>query len=350
MKKLYSLQGDKKSLLEEILNRNRRRLSKQLLQRTTKASNSLSKTYQSTKSTFAKNTTKVKVNTILKAIGFRKAKKSLPILINYVLRKTGEMYNELGEVITNNKIDEEAKRFNLMNDADNKKRFAKSIKEGSLKHRQILHLSYSLPNNNPSNKEKLLKVAESLGDVFPEHKYVYGLHNNTKNMHLHIVVKCKNDVTKKRLRIGGKELVNINKYLYNKCQEQGIDLVATNTKKKQEANKKLHKLPDFMKKTAPKFCEMYEKNSFSYISANKSTLESLKKLDMKEEDIKKFLWLYHENKQQAIYSINNSPKIFGLNKHRLSQYKKQNNGKGFTLRKVDISFVKKTQQLKERER
>lgn len=349
MKKSYKLDNNKKSILEEILERNRKRLARRVF--VSNSSMRLKSHYESHKK-FTKGDFKSyqshgkshRVNTILKAIAFRKSKKSLPILINYILNNASEMYNELGEIITKNKIDEEGQRFNLIEDANNKKAYAKDCKEKSLKHRQILHLMYSLPNNKEENKEKLLALAESFKDIFPDHKYVYGLHSNTNNMHLHIAIKCKNDVTKKRLRIGGKELIAINKYLYNKCQDLGIDLVATNIKKQKQANTKLHKnkLPDFMKKTSPKFVEMYNNDNFPYIDANKSTIDALKKLKLDEENIKKFLWLYNENKKQAIYSINKSPKIFGLTPHRVNTYKKENNNKGFTLRKVEIRFKDKS--------
>ena len=47
---------------------------------------------------------------------------------------------------------------------------------------------------------------------------------------------------------------------------------------------------------------------------------------MDKENIKKFLWLYEENKKLAIYSVNKMPFIFSLKE-------KVNN---FTLRKVSL--------------
>ncbi len=87
-KKIYS-----RDLLEEILNRNRKMLSKRALRNSSRIKQTRNRT--NINGRFNNN----KVNTIFKSIGHRKNCDSLKISLEYVLRKTPALENELGLII-----------------------------------------------------------------------------------------------------------------------------------------------------------------------------------------------------------------------------------------------------------
>lgn len=341
--------------LEDLINKHRRTLAKKQLS----VSLRKTQTYSHKKSNIAKldnnssnNRVYKKRNnspTILKVLGWRKKGDSLKILMNYILQNTNFLENELGEAITDKSISkaDENDRFNLIKDIDNKKKYARNCDEENLKNRQLCHTVFSLPNNRVVNERVLHKtLRETLPHIFAGHKYVFGIHTNTSNMHVHIAFKTKNDVTNQQIRLNPQELVKINKILYKACLQNNVNMEKLGLEpiplKKSKTIDKDKKLPDFILKTAPKWCENYKNNSFLKVDGNIATINKLKELQMNDEQINSFLNLYNEDKKLAIYVINNMPKLFNMTNKQLNDYNKLNNKDGFTLRQVQVKVADTT--------
>ncbi len=312
-------------ILEEIIKQARKNKASLYINNPIKLKKSKNKEAQT------KEIKKIKsnVNTIFKVIGWRYCAKSLQNTLHYISKNADILVNECGELINKESINKEVQRFKLLNEVDTLTTNNNGVKKKQL-NRQFGHFIFSLPNNEEENKEKFQEVAKSLADIFVGFKIVYAIHNNTKHQHMHFVIHCQNDIYNKKLRLQTKDLFHINEKLFNICKELNMNLVQEQNEIKKPKIKdktiKQTKLPDFVKKSAPLFASKYINNNFEDISCNNSTLNKLRDLGMDKENIKKFLWLYEENKKLAIYSVNKMPFIFSLKE-------KVNN---FTLRKVSL--------------
>ncbi len=325
-KKIYS-----RDLLEEILNRNRKMLSKRALRNSSRIKQTRNRT--NINGRFNNN----KVNTIFKSIGHRKNCDSLKISLEYVLRKTPALENEIGELISLDKVSKEINRYDLIPDEHNLKDPSKPISDDNLKSRQIWHCVFSLPNNDAEIEDFKSSMRKVLDEEFKGHKYIFGIHDDTKNMHAHIIVKEKNDLTNRKLRIGTKDLYDLNKKLRDSCINHGISMDSNQSKmveydidkeviSKVNKKKKKKKLPQYYYKTIPLWVEMYKKNKFEQLETNKSTTNRLKDLGMSDEDINMFLNMYKENKSVASGTINKNPSLFNIKKPK----------EWFTLRKTEV--------------
>ncbi len=305
MQRRYS-KPHEKDLLEEILNRNRKMLSKRALRNSSKTKKTTDRTNKSN------NTAGV---TIFKSIGHRKNSSSLKSALEYVLRKTPTLENEMGELIDGDKLAKEIKRYDLIPDELNLKDPSKPISDENLKSRQIWHCMFSLPNNEADIEDFKSALREVMAEEFVGHKYEFGVHNDTNNMHAHIIVKEKNDLTNRKLRVGTKDLYDLNRKLQDSCINHGISMDRSQSnlveydidkelisKVKKKAKKKA--LPQFYYKEVRKWADMYHKDSFPQLETNKSTTDRLKKLGMDNEHINMFLNLCRENKSLATGAIN----------------------------------------------
>lgn len=329
MPKRYSKVYEK-DLLEEILNRNRKMLSKRALRNS-------SKTKKTTDRTNKSNNTGA-VNTIFKSIGHRKNSGSLKSALEYVLRKTPTLENEMGELISLDNLSNEINRYDLIPDELNLKNPNKPISEDNLKSRQMWHAMFSLPNNIVDIEAFKKAVREVLDEEFVGHKYAFGIHTNTDNPHVHFIIKEKNDLTNRKLRIGTKDLYSLNRKFQEACIKQGISVdksqsslveydIESAIKPKNKENKK--KLPPFYHQKVSNFAKMYAQDSFPQLETNKSTTDRLKKLGMSDEHINMFLNLYAENKSLATGAINENSGLFNIKKpkekfnlRRMEVYKK----------------------------
>jgi hypothetical protein len=301
-------------LLEEILRKNRARVK------------GLSNTKIAPNRRNHKNNTSSKNNqikfqpvaTVFKVLGWRKTKDSLGIVMNYVFKNTTHIYNELGMELSKTDMQTEKARFDLTESEAN---------------RQLGHFMFSLPNTNNSKEALLAVLNNHLPDLFSGHKYFIAIHGNTDHLHAHIVLKTKNDITRKQIRLNPSTLYKTNYELNNACISKGLDLSKAPFF---EESVEKQKFPDFLRKTCPLWIDMYKKSTFSGISANNSTIVALKRLGLKEKHIRSFLHLYKEDKRKALWSINNRPDLFGIDKETLNDYNNLYNVNGFTLRKVEV--------------
>ncbi len=326
MQRRYSKPYEK-DLLEEILNRNRRMLSKRALRNSSKTKKTRDRTNKSN------NTAGV---TIFKSIGHRKNSSSLKSALEYVLRKTPTLENEMGELIDGDKLAKEIKRYDLIPDELNLKDPSKPISDENLKSRQIWHCMFSLPNNEADIEDFKSALREVMAEEFIGHKYEFGIHNDTNNMHAHIIVKEKNDLTNRKLRIGTRNLYSLNRKFQEACIKHGISVdksqsslveydIESSIKPKNKQDKK-KKLPPFYHQKVSNFAKMYAQDSFLQLETNKSTTERLKKLGMDNEHINMFLNLYAENKSLATGAINENSGLFNIKKPK----------EKFNLRRMEV--------------
>lgn len=316
-----------KDLLEEILNRNRKMLSRRALRNSSRVKKTTDRTNKSSNNAGI---------TIFKSIGHRKNSGSLRNSLEYVLEKTPTLENEMGELISLDKLTQEINRYDLIPDELNLKDPKKPISEDNLKSRQIWHCMFSLPNNEADIEDFKSAIREVMAEEFVGHKYNFGIHNDTNNMHAHIIVKEKNDLTNRKLRVQTKDLFDLNKKLQDSCINHGIsmdksqaslveyDINESISKSKKKVKKK--KLPQCYYKTIPLWVEMYRSNKFKQLETNKSTTERLKKLGMSDENINMFLNMYAESKSFASGAINKNPSLFNIKKPK----------EWFNLRRMEI--------------
>ncbi len=326
MQKRYSKPYEK-DLLEEILNRNRKMLSKRALRNSSKTKKTTDRTNKSN------NTGGV---TIFKSIGHRKNCGSLKSALEYVLRKTPTLENEMGELISLEKVTKEINRYDLIPDELNLKDPSKPICDENLKSRQMWHCMFSLPNNNANIEDFKSAIREVMAEEFVGHKYDFGIHNDTNNMHAHIIVKEKNDLTNRKLRIGTRNLYDLNRKLQDSCINHGIAMDRSQTNlveydideriEKPKKKKQKKALPQFYYKAVRKWADMYYQDSFPQLETNKSTTDRLKKLGMDNEHINMFLNLYVENKSLATGAINENSGLFNIKKPK----------EKFNLRKMEV--------------
>ncbi len=327
MQKRYS-KPHEKDLLEEILNRNRKMLSKRALRNSSKTKKTTDRTNKSA------NTGAV--NTIFKSIGHRKNSDSLDSALRYVLKNTDTLENEMGELIYGDKVIKEISRFDLIPDYYNLKDPNKPISEDNLKSRQMWHSIFSLPAGKVNIDNFKSAIREVMSEEFTGHKYEFGVHNNTDNVHAHLIIKEKNDLSNKKLRIGTKDLYSLNRKFQEACIKHGIsvdksqsslveyDIESSIKPKNKQAKKK--KLPPFYYQKVSNFAKMYAQDSFTQLETNKSTTARLKKLGMDNEHINMFLNLYAENKSLATGAINENPSLFNIKKPK----------EKFNLRKMEV--------------
>jgi hypothetical protein len=327
MQKRYS-KPHEKDLLEEILNRNRKMLTKRALRNSSRTKKTRDRTNKSS------NTGAV--NTIFKSIGHRKNSDSLDSALRYVLKNTDTLENEMGETLHNDNINQEISRFDLIPDELNLKDPSKPISEDNLKSRQMWHCMFSLPNNESDIEDFKSAIREVMAEEFVGHKYDFGIHNDTNNMHAHIIVKEKNDLTNRKLRVGTRNLYDLNRKLQDSCINHGIAMDRSQTnlveydideriaKPKKKKQKKA--LPQFYFKAVRKWADMYHQDSFPQLETNKSTTDRLKKLGMDDEHINMFLNLYRENKSLATGAINENSGLFNIKKPK----------EKFNLRRMEV--------------
>lgn len=328
MQRRYSKPYEK-DLLEEILNRNRKMLSKRALRNSSKTKKTTDRTNKSN------NTGGV---TIFKSIGHRKNSGSLRNSLEYVLRKTPTLENEMGELISLEKVTKEINRYDLIPDELNLKDPSKPISDDNLKSRQIWHCMFSLPNNEADIEDFKSAIRKVMAEEFVGHKYEFGIHNDTNNMHAHIIVKEKNDLTNRKLRVGTKDLYDLNRKLQDSCINHGISMDRSQSnlveyeidqnivKPKKNKQDKKKKMPSFYYQKVSNFAKMYAQDSFLQLETNKSTTERLKKLGMDNEHINMFLNLYAENKSLATGAINENSGLFNIKKPK----------EKFNLRRMEV--------------
>jgi hypothetical protein len=327
-KKYYK--KEEKDLLEEIIKRNRNRLKSSFNNVNQNIRKAKNKTINFKEKTYTNKT-------IFKSIGHRKSSKSLGFTLNYILNNVASMENEIGEMITKDNLSQEEERFDLIKDKENLKNNKKPLfNDENLKRRQVWHCVFSLPyKKDKKDFQELFKTAisKTLEEEFVGYKYIFGIHENTKHPHAHIVIKEKNDLTKKQLRITTSDLFLLNQKFKEKCIE--LDILNKDVIKNEITNEnqpiviKKKKLPDFYYQKAPKWVECYEKNDFPKLIVNESTLNRLKQLGMDDANINSFLNLYQENKALAIGALNNNARLFNIATPKES----------FTLRKTILSSI-----------
>lgn len=328
---------------------------------------SINNTYQS--NTYQNNdfkTTKLQsakeLPTIFEIVGYRKSKHSLNVAINYILENTNVLLSEQFQEFNQHNKHELIKDFNLISDSNNLKKDIQQadiisqehgyIPDDMLKNRQLCHMVFSLPHNKPKEQEKLLyAMHQSFIELYPTHKFVIGVHKNTNNMHAHIILKTRNNETNKQLAINKLDIKKINNVLFQKCLNNNLKLPVkpkvknldktqhselnpvnnheVENNKKQTLNSK-PKLAKFYLSKAKQWAKYYKDSNFPPISANDNTLKKLQNIGCDEISTKSFLWLYYENKQLAIWTINNKPEFFKLTQKPLH----------FNLRKVSINSKK----------
>lgn len=319
----YHKKGEEKDLLEELLNRRRKLLAKINSKEPKKSKIRSSK--KEIKIGLKKKTKRAVLGTIFNSIKYKKSYKECVVAIKYGLKNSSVIENEMGTEITLKNINQERERFGLLADADNLKKHVleeTEIKEKDLKNRQIWHAVFSLPNNKKKNKEPFKRaVREVAGELLHGHKYVFAVHENTESMHAHFVVKTKNDITGRQIRVNPKELEKIHEALNKKCLEYGVDLRYERTKnkgKKPKLTQAYSRLKDWK--------EMYQKDEFKEVSVNKEVHDKLSNLGMDKKNINSFLNMYKEDKKMAIWTVNKNAKIFNIA-----------NQENFTLRKVKLN-------------
>jgi hypothetical protein len=336
-----------KDLLEEVLNRNRRKLARARFRESKKAGSS-SKQGKNNVISYKISQNRKKLASVFKVIAYQKHHSFLYNVIGYTEGKSDYVENELGEKISLNNLYKETQRWNLLKDEDNMKSTAKLNEDGSvnrddLRNRQVCHAMFSLPKNITDKETFHKAMRESLAELFPYNKYCFGIHNNpqdTDNMHCHVMIKTRNEITNQQLNLSKWDIYKIQKSIDTKCKEFGLDL-GSEEKRKAEKRRLENKrkkenavyqprLPKWYGERAPDWQLMYSFNNFPKISANKSTLDKLKEIGMSEEKIRSFLHMYKEDKKLAINTVNKRPDLFNIKKQ-----------KGFTLRKVSIIEVEK---------
>ncbi|MDR0484293.1 MAG: relaxase/mobilization nuclease domain-containing protein [Alphaproteobacteria bacterium] len=349
---------EEKSLLEEILNRNRRLLARMSYKQAQKKSSSkfsidnrniINYKQKTPTQLKVKKGSRSKLASVFKVIKWAKNYSFLYNSTDYARRKSDCIENNLGEIITAENIAIEVKRWNLLKDEDNLKSTAKvgigGIDQDDLLHRQVCHSSFSLPSSiNSTNDKKIFHQAmrESLAELFPYNIYSFGIHEDTNNMHCHINIKTRNEINNKQLVLDKKDLKKIHTVMNNKCKELGLDLGSEEEKKQlkqkqEQQNKNKQKaiyqprLPRFYEERVPNWKSMYKSNSFIKITADKNTINKLKELGMSEDKIYSFLQMYKEDKKLALNTVNKRPDLFNIKKQE----------KWFTLRKVSIFEDKK---------
>lgn len=320
----YHKKHQEKDLLEQLLNRRRKMLAKMNSKESNKAKPAVIKqNFVNKAKNITKNkTARSKVSTVFKSIGYRKSYNSLNIAMKYVLKNAEVLENEQGTEISIANINKEITRFDLKEDIDNLKTSLENtckIEENHLKNRQIWHAMFSLPNNKKENKEAFKAVVrEASSELLHGHKYLFAVHENTKSMHVHLVVRTKNDITGRQLRVNPKELEKIHELFHQKCLEHKLNLTYERIKNKQPSL-----TPAYSKLKTWK--EMYEKDEFAKVATNKITYDKLASLGMDDKNINSFLHMYKEDKKMAIWTVNKNAKIFNIK-----------NQEGFTLRKVEL--------------
>lgn len=139
---------------------------------------------------------------VVKLISNLNAKQTLRCL-DYVIKENDldvVLKNELGEIVNKN---------NVLKD------WALSDNE---KNKECWHLMFSIKEaKTKENFEKLESaVLETMRENFPNHSFVFALHNHQNNPHIHIVLKKKNNLTKKKIHFEKKSDI---KHFFSKLRD-----------------------------------------------------------------------------------------------------------------------------------
>lgn len=111
--------------------------------------------------------------------------------LNYVLKEDNKdvvLKNENGEVVNKDNLLKEWK-----------------LSENE-KSKECWHLMFSInEEKNLENFQKLESaVIETMKENFPNHSFVFAIHNHQNNPHIHLVLKKKNNLTKKKIHFANK--------------------------------------------------------------------------------------------------------------------------------------------------
>ncbi|MFL1780493.1 hypothetical protein ABSA28_00183 [Candidatus Hepatincolaceae symbiont of Richtersius coronifer] len=188
---------------------------------------------------------------------------------------------------------------------------------------------FSLPNKLEDIEPFQRAVRESLSELFPHNKYLFTVHQNTRNTHCHIAIKTKSDFDGKQLRIDKIQLFKIHNYIHDSCKKYEIDLsLAKQEIEIRKREKTLENFPDFFYKKLKNWKNMYENNVFpeidwsEIVKANKfpeltnddRNLSRLKALGLNEEKLNSFLHMDQENRDLALWTINKKSTLFDIEK------------------------------------
>jgi len=110
-------------------------------------------------------------------------------------------------------------RFNLLYD---KQEIDVSLKEKQL-NRDVVNIMFSSPEG--SDPEAVLKSVRSTAKTYfsdTGYRYVFALHTDTNNPHVHLSVKMVNEMTGKKLQLNPKELMQLKELYVEKSKNNGI--------------------------------------------------------------------------------------------------------------------------------
>lgn len=201
--------------------------------------------------------------------------------INYILKEDNQdvvLKNENGERIEKNIL----KEWNLSENEKSK---------------ECWHLMFSI--NEAKTKENFDKlesaVLETMRENFPNHSFAYAIHNHQNNPHIHLIMKKRNNLTKKKIHFAKKgEIAK----LFSKMRDDFS--MALNYKKfDYTATKKIERLDTLLdqyhkkEKNNSLSVDEYSRILLSQInfhSKNKEKLlENINSLKMEQKEIRDFL-------------------------------------------------------------
>ena len=114
---------------------------------------------------------------------------------------------------------------------------------GNGQSRYATHMLFSV-NRDPTkyNSPRVLAaVAQTLRDEFGDQgfEYVYALHNNTENAHVHVVINNYNAITKKKLRQDRQDFLRVRTNFANQLKGRGLSYIATLRRDRAEIQTKI---------------------------------------------------------------------------------------------------------------
>ncbi|MDR0484251.1 MAG: hypothetical protein LBH40_03130 [Alphaproteobacteria bacterium] len=258
-------------------------------------------------------------------------------LLNYLVRGSDnkEIYTNTGLPITKDRVEEIVEICS--------EGFIESPTNSTKKNRLVSQVIISIPNDVASyskfkkyNDKKLKNIlekvsTESISEKYPMNDFFLSVHDNGKNLHIHVPVVCKGHDGYK-ISINKPDIQELREKLVYKLKEYDINLVATSfldkNHEKSPKKQKIHmehniNLGDSYKIKVPKWCNSI--NNIENYSLDSSKFKSKKEENKfnelfkifqecytdRNKAIKSFLLMYKEDKRIATWSLDKNPKIFG---------------------------------------
>lgn len=153
------------------------------------------------------------------------------------------------------------------------------------RHATHIVLSAKTDNSDKSVRQVHAAASEFLRKEFGDQgfQYVFVVHKDTENPHVHVVIKNKNVVLNKKLRIGKAELFELRQEFAISLQEQGLEAVSTLRRDRPEIIEAVAKKMDTIKNRSIEFEKRLQVSSSSDKSLDPNSTNSFNLSDSIKE-------------------------------------------------------------------